>query len=94
MGATSSIIFIGTWDIPIILPNELRPKYSPRMDVLSGLRPPKPMPNRMANANTTTRLGTPTAAAMSGANTSIATAPACIDVKQKYATRFEMRSPT
>ena len=32
----------------MILPNELRPKYSPRMDVLIGLRPPKPIPNIIA----------------------------------------------
>ena len=30
--------------MPRILPKLPRPKYSPRMEVVSGLRPPKPRP--------------------------------------------------
>ena len=94
IGAPSSIMFIGTCDIPIILPNERRPKYSPRIDVLIGLRPPKPMPNSIANENTTTSRGTFRKAEISGTNTSTTTALACIDVNTKYANRFEIMSPT
>ena len=58
-GAASSSMFIGTCDSPIIIPKDFLPKYSPRMDTVSGLRPPNPAPNSNANPYATGRVAGP-----------------------------------
>ena len=41
--------FIGTKDIPRIVPYEAVPKYSPLIAVVSGFLPPNPIPIKTAN---------------------------------------------
>tara|TARA_B000000460_G_C21248632_1_gene278146 strand:+ start:241 stop:516 length:276 start_codon:yes stop_codon:yes gene_type:complete len=49
-------MFIGTWDIPRIVPKAFLPKYSPRIDTRSGTLPPNPMPKMNANRKAIGRL--------------------------------------
>ena len=50
-GAPIIMKFDGSCDIPIIVAKDFRPKYSPRIENSSGIRPPKATPNSAANRN-------------------------------------------
>ena len=80
-----NMIFIGIMEMPVIVAKLLRPKYTPRIDVVRGVRPPKPIPIRMANSM---NMG------IVWANSNIPTAIVCRNENANIAHLMGMRSPT
>ena len=79
-----NIMFMGIIEMPVIRAKLLRPKYTPRIEVVSGVRPPNPIPISMPNRKNRGSVS---------ANSSTTMAMDCRNEKPHIAIRMGMRSP-